>query len=63
MLIIPLKEGENIERALKKYKKKFEKTGMMRDLRERKNFTKPSVANRKIRIKATYVQGLRQAEM
>tara|TARA_B100000809_G_C14959538_1_gene466872 strand:+ start:99 stop:290 length:192 start_codon:yes stop_codon:yes gene_type:complete len=63
MLIIPLKEGENIERALKKYKKKFEKTGMMRDLRERKNFTKPSVANRKIRIKAAYVQGLRQAEM
>lgn len=63
MLIIPLKEGENIERALKKYKKKFEKTGMMRDLRERKNFTKPSVANRKMRIKAAYVQGLQQAEM
>jgi len=63
MLIIPLKEGENIERALKKYKKKFEKTGMMRDLRERKDFTKPSVANRKMRIKAAYVQGLREAEM
>ena len=63
MLIIPLKEGESIERALKKYKKKFEKTGMMRDLRERKNFTKPSVANRKMRIKAAYVQGLQQAEM
>jgi len=63
MLIIPLKEGENIERALKKYKKKIEKTGMMRDLRERKNFTKPSVANRKMRIKAAYVQGLQEAEM
>ena len=63
MLIIPLKEGENIERALKKYKKKFEKTGMMRDLRERKDFTKPSVANRKMRIKAAYRQGLQEAEM
>lgn len=63
MLIIPLKEGENIERALKKYKKKFEKTGMMRDLRDRKTFTKPSVANRKMRIKAAYKQGLQQAEM
>ncbi len=63
MLIIPLKEGENIERALKKYKKKFEKTGMMRDLRERKTFTKPSIANRQMRLKAAYKQGLQQAEM
>ena len=37
MLIIPIKEGENIERALKKYKKKFEKTKVMLQLRERKN--------------------------
>jgi small subunit ribosomal protein S21 len=63
MLIIPLKEGENIERALKKYKKKFEKTGMMRDLRERKQYTKPSIVNRQMKLKATYKQGLRQAEM
>jgi len=63
MLIIPLKEGENIERALKKYKKKFEKTGMMRDLRERKNFTKPSITNRQMKLKAAYKQGLQQAEM
>ena len=38
MLIIPIKEGENIERALKKYKKKFEKTKVMLQLRERKQF-------------------------
>lgn len=63
MLIIPLKEGENIERALKKYKKKFEKTGMMRDLRERKTFTKPSIANRQMKLKAAYKQSLQQAEM
>jgi small subunit ribosomal protein S21 len=43
MLIIPVKEGENIERALKKYKKKFDKTKVMLELRTRKEFTKPSV--------------------
>lgn len=63
MLIIPLKEGENIEKALKKYKKKFEKTGMMRELRERKNFTKPSVVNRQMRLKAAYKQRLVQSEI
>ena len=63
MLIIPIKEGENIERALKKYKKKFEKTGMMRDLRERKQYTKPSVVNRQMKLKAAYKQSLKQAEM
>ena len=41
MLIIPIKEGENIERALKKYKKKFEKTKVMLQLRGRKEFEKP----------------------
>ena len=63
MLIIPLKEGENIERALKKYKKKFERTGVLRELRERKQFIKPSVQRRQERIKAAYVEGLRRAEM
>jgi small subunit ribosomal protein S21 len=60
MLIIPVKEGESIERSLKKYKKKFERTGVMRELRSRKNFTKPSVVNREQKLKAIYVQGLRQ---
>ena len=63
MLIIPVKEGENIERAIKKYKKKFEKTKVMRELRERKEFTKPSVTNRQARIKAAYKQRLQSAEM
>ena len=56
MIIIPVKEGENIERALKKYKKKFEKTGTMKELRERKMFTKPSVKMRKQKLKAIYVR-------
>lgn len=58
MLIIPLKEGENIERALKKYKKKYEKTGILRELRERQAFTKPSVVNRQMRLKAAYKEKL-----
>ena len=62
MIIIPVKEGENIDRALKKYKRKFEKTGTMRELRTRQRFTKPSVILREQRKKAIYVQGLRLAE-
>jgi small subunit ribosomal protein S21 len=63
MLIIPVKEGENIERALKRYKKKFEKTNTMRQLRERQQFTKPSVTNRQDRIRAAYKQRLRSEEI
>jgi small subunit ribosomal protein S21 len=54
MLIIPVKEGENIERALKKFKKKFDKTKAMKELRSRKEFVKPSVTNRQQRIRAAY---------
>ena len=46
MIIVPIKEGENIERALKKFKRKFEKTGAIRELRARKNFEKPSARKR-----------------
>lgn len=63
MLIIPVKEGENIERAIKKYKKKFEKTKVMRQLRERREFTKPSVSNRQSRIRAAYKQRLLSDEI
>ncbi|CAM1374115.1 30S ribosomal protein S21 [Tenacibaculum xiamenense] len=62
MLIIPVKEGENIDRALKRYKRKFDRTKTMRQLRSRKQFTKPSVAKRAQKIKASYVQRLRTAE-
>ena len=46
MLIIPVKEGENIDRALKRFKRKFDKTGAMKNLRARQAFIKPSVKNR-----------------
>ncbi|MBE0637395.1 MAG: 30S ribosomal protein S21 [Bacteroidales bacterium] len=62
MIIVPVKEGENIDRALKKYKRKFEKTGVVRELRERQKFTKPSVKNREARLKAIYIQQLRDQE-
>lgn len=62
MLIIPIKEGENIDRALKRYKRKFDKTGVKRQLQTRKQFTKPSVERRAQRQKAQYIQGLRDAE-
>jgi small subunit ribosomal protein S21 len=62
MLIIPVKEGENIDRALKRYKRKFDRTKTMRKLRDRKQFTKPSVAKRAQKIKASYIQRLRTQE-
>lgn len=60
MIIVPVKEGESIEKALKKFKKKFEKTGVVKQLRERQKFTKPSVKRREVIIKARYKQGLQQ---
>ena len=62
MIIVQVKENENIEQALKKFKRKFEKTGIVKELRARQAFEKPSVTNRKKMVKAIYVQKLRQAE-
>lgn len=62
MLIIPVKEGENIERALKRYKKKFEKTNTMKQLRARQQFIKPSVTMRQQEIRAAYKQKMKSAE-
>ena len=58
MLLINLKENDTIDKALKKYKKKFEKTGVVKELRERQQYTKPSVKRRKQLIKARYKQFL-----
>lgn len=60
MIVIPIKEGENIERALKKFKRKFEKTGTMRELRSRQAFTKPSVVRREQVKKAAYIEQLQR---
>ena len=57
-----IKEGENIERSLKKYKKKFEKTKVMKKLRANKQFEKPSISRRQQVIKASYRQKMKSAE-
>ena len=62
MIIVQVKEGENIEKALKKCKRKYEKTGVIKELRARQAFEKPSVTNRKKMMKAVYVQKLRSVE-
>ena len=62
MIIVPVKEGENIEKALKKYKRKSEKTGVIKGLRSRQQFDKPSVLKRLKMEHASYVQKLRATE-
>ena len=62
MLVIPVKENENIERALKRFKKKFDRTGMMKELRARKHYEKPSVRKREELRKAIYIQQLNREE-
>jgi len=62
MLIVPVKEGENIERALKKFKKKYERTGTVKELRARQAFTKPSVERREEIKKAIYIEKMRREE-
>ena len=62
MIVVPVKEGENIERALKKFKRKFEKTGTVKELRARQQFNKPSVLKRLAKERAIYVQKLRRVE-
>jgi small subunit ribosomal protein S21 len=60
MIVVPVKEGENIERALKKFKRKFEKTGVVKELRSRQAFAKPSVIKREQKIHAVYVEQLQK---
>jgi small subunit ribosomal protein S21 len=56
MLIIDSKDCENIDKALKKYKKKYEKAKTLLQLRERQSFTKPSIKRRGEVLKAIYKQ-------
>ena len=62
MIIIPVKEGENIERALKRFKRKFDRTGTMREIRRRQAFVKPSVRRREEILHACYVQHMQERE-
>ena len=62
MIIMPVKEGENIERALKKFKRKYERTGVLKELRRRQYFTKPSIAKREAMQHAVYVEHMYRDE-
>ena len=62
MLIVKVKDGENIERALKRYKRKVNQTKQMIHLRKNEEFVKPSVIKREQKKKAIYIQKLRDAE-
>ena len=56
MIIINVKENESIEKALKRFKKKFERTGVLKELRSRNYFEKRSVSRRNEKLKAAYRQ-------
>ncbi len=58
MLIIDTGDSDSIDKALKKYKKKFEKAGILKQLRGRKHFVKPSVKRREEVLRAAYKQQL-----
>ena len=62
MIVVPVKEGENIEKALKKFTRKFEKTGFVKELRRRQQFDKPSVVKRLAKERAIYVQKMQRVE-
>jgi small subunit ribosomal protein S21 len=62
MIIVPVKDGENIERALKKFKRKAEKTGVIKEVRTRREYQKPSVTRRKKMQHAIYVNKLHLSE-
>ncbi len=62
MIIINIKENESIDKALKRFKKKFEKTGVLKELRSRSYFEKRSVVKRAVKIRAAYRQNLQNQE-
>lgn len=63
MLIINVKESESLDKALKKFKKKFEKTGVVKEMRSRQAFEKPCITKRMQRLRAAYKQKLQTSEM
>ena len=62
MLRVIVKEGDNIEKALKQFKRKVMNTKLIKEQRERQEFQKPSVTRRKKKLKALYILQLKNAE-
>jgi len=63
MRIINVNESDSLEKALKKYKKKFEKTGVVKELRARQSFEKPCITKRMQKIRAAYRQKMQTQEV
>lgn len=59
MLRVIVKDGDTIEKALKQFKRKVMNTKLVKEMRERQEFKKPSVVAREKKLKAKYVQRLR----
>ena len=62
MVSINVKDNESIDKALKRFKKKFEKAGVLRNLRSRTYFEKPSITRRNVKIRAAYRQKMQSLE-
>ncbi len=62
MLRVIVKDGDNIEKSLKQFKRKVMNTKLIKELRDRQEFEKPSVTKRKKKLKALYIQQLKNAE-
>ncbi|TAE48657.1 MAG: 30S ribosomal protein S21 [Bacteroidetes bacterium] len=62
MIIIRLKDGEPLDKALRRYKKKFEKTGVLKEVRGRMYYRKPSVERKEVMKKAVARQRYFEAE-
>jgi small subunit ribosomal protein S21 len=56
MIIVQIKEGENLEKSLKSFKKKFDRIGVVKELRGRKVYSKPSIVRREKKLKAVLRQ-------
>jgi len=63
MIVVSLKEGESIDRALKRYKRKYDRIGVVRKLRANQQFTKPSIKRREEILKAAYIQKKNESEI
>ena len=56
MLIVKVKKGQNVDRALKLFKRKFKNSGVLKELREKQQYTKKSRKKRLQKDKAIYKQ-------
>ena len=63
MIGVTLQKGESIDRGLRRFKKKYEKSGILKEYKERTAFVKPSVEKRKLKIKSSRRQRRISREM